>query len=118
SFPIPVGSEPALHGSPIIEVPLVGVKFRSACERFAIDLVVEVLPATSAISDSSYPLINIAATHRDQGSMRFTCAFRNDVNDAVHGVRTPDCSARPADYFDPIDILEHRVLNFPISPCQ
>src|SRR5437879_7776202 len=38
---------------------------------------------------------------------------RNDVDDAVHGVRAPERTARAADDFEALDVFDQRVLHIP-----
>src|SRR5262249_9799863 len=41
--------------------------------------------------------------------------FSDDVNDAVDGVGSPQCPAGTPDELDPFDVLERKVLQFPVG---
>src|SRR6185369_15346734 len=50
--------------------------------------------------------------------MCLSSVLRDDVDDAVYGVRSPNGSTWTADDFNAIDIFERGVLNFPIGSSQ
>src|SRR5258706_15953018 len=55
----------------------------------------------------------IAAAHGEKTALRISRREREDVDDAIHGVYAPKRSARTADDFDAVDILEQYILNIP-----
>src|ERR1700674_2727900 len=55
-----------------------------------------------------------SSTGRDQCSPRVQGTFRCNVNYSINGVSAPERRARPADHFDPVNILERHVLRVPV----
>ena len=54
-----------------------------------------------------------AAAARDEESLRVLAIPADDVDDAVHGVGSPQRRTRPANHFNPVNVLQHRVLHVP-----
>jgi len=58
------------------------------------------------------PLLG-AAAGGDQPAFRFLRAFRDDINDPVHGIGAPHGRAGPANHFDAVHIFQKRILYSP-----
>ena len=71
-------------------------------------------PAAEADAAQGLPLVTGAGG--DDDPLRLLRRFRDDVDDAVHRVRSPERRPRTADHLDPLDILEECVLPVPKHP--
>src|SRR5260370_13064911 len=50
--------------------------------------------------------------------LRVCGAFRNDVDDAVHGVGAPYSSARSANHLNALKVLQRHVLGVPVNAAE
>lgn len=94
---------------------MIGMELGPTAEGHAIHAIAEVLTGTTAVTECAHPLIDIAASDGSERSVRVFRIFRDDVDHAIHCVRSPDRATGAANYFDSIDILKHHVLYFPID---
>src|ERR1700735_1221919 len=82
------------------------------------DAVVEFLFRIAAVLNGSKFLIRIAAARHNESTASSRGLFRDDVDDAVHGVGSPDCPAWTADYLDAIDVLQRHVQGVPVHASE
>src|ERR1700739_418442 len=85
-------------------------------EGLAVYTIVEVLVVPAAVAEIDKALVDISAAGRDEHSTGILGVLSDDIDHSVDCVVSPDRATRPADDFDPIDILENCVLNLPINP--
>src|SRR5258708_23422360 len=90
------------------------MEFGTSGEAFGVEAVVEVLAISRSITCIHRALIHASSASGYQRSRGILGALGDDVDDSIDGVRSPDRPARSADDFDPVDVLEQRVLHFPI----
>src|SRR5258708_5063012 len=90
------------------------MELRTSGEAFAVKPVVEVLALSRSITCVHRALIHASSASGHQRSRGILGALGDDVDDSIDGVRSPDGPARSADDFNPVDVLEQRVLYFPI----
>ena len=114
----PVHAEAALRRSPVIEVTVIGMIFAVTSEGLAVEPVAETLSVAATVAGVEKALIFISSACGNERPTRFVGALRDDVDDAVHGVRPPDGSARSADHFDTIDVFEQRILHLPVGAIE
>src|SRR4030088_1163421 len=110
----PIRAETALAHSPIVKPPMIGMKLGTSGEGFAVDPVFEVPSVPRSIARFPSALIDVPSSRGYERSFRLPGVFGNDVDDSVDGVRSPDRPARSANDFNPVDVFEQRVLNFPV----
>src|SRR5262245_43331804 len=67
----------------------------------------------AAIADATEAPQLIAAAHRQQRPLRIARTLRRDVDDTVDCVGAPERRARTADYLNPVDVFQQRVLHIP-----
>src|SRR5882724_9224258 len=72
-----------------------------------------VLAELSAITNSAKVVDQTATAARNQKPLRVFCAFGDDVDNPINGVGAPERAAWAADHFDPINVVQKRVLNVP-----
>src|SRR5579863_1574573 len=53
----------------------------------------------------------------DQSARRIRSPLGHNVNHSVNSVSPPDRRARPANYFDPVDVFQRHVLGVPVHPA-
>src|ERR1700716_1139574 len=94
---------------------MIGMKLGTSGEAFAVDPVVEVRSIPRSIARFPSALIDVPGSRGYERSFRLPGVLGNDVDDSVDGVRSPDCPARSANNFNPVDVFEQRVLNFPVD---
>src|ERR1700685_2507234 len=82
------------------------------------DAVVEFLVRIAAVLSGSKFLIRVAAACHNESTASTGGLFRDDVDDAVNGVGSPNCSAWTADYLDAIDVLERHVQCVPVDSSE
>src|SRR5258706_2961717 len=105
----PETSHPFVHG--IVLRGAVGGLRVTEVEIFAVDTVATVR-ASLTITQRTDRLA-IAAARCEKAALRISRRERDDVDDAIHRVYAPKRSARTADDFDAVDILEQYILNIP-----
>src|SRR5579871_755858 len=113
----PIDAKSSLYRTPCVEFAIIRMKHGGAIETLRIGAVVNIAAAT-ALSHGDRSLLNITASGRGQSPLSVRSLAGNDVNDAVHGVRSPNGPAGAANHFDPVDVFHHRVLHFPVGPRQ
>src|ERR1700734_3975675 len=67
----------------------------------------------SAVSNRLWSDRRVACACRNIAALGVFCAQGNDVDDAVHGVRSPDRSTRAANHFYALNTGEGNVLGVP-----
>jgi hypothetical protein len=107
-----VRAEPDLRAAPGVEQRVAAGALR------AVDLRVFGVHAQRGIADrGSVPerraRLQAPAARREQRALRIRSRARDDVDDAVDGIRTPECGARTADHLDALDVLQHHHLLVP-----
>ncbi len=113
----PVRAKAALAGAPAVVVVAVGVKLRAAIESLEIRAIVQRAGLT-AVPNAAEGLIFRAAAGRDEQALGVRGALGDDVDDSVHGIGAPQRSARTANHLDVIDVIEQRVLRFPVRASE
>src|SRR5262249_44836073 len=113
----PIGAEAALDRSPVVEVPIVGMKFWTTREALRVNAIVELVFA-GTVANIEEALLNIAAAAARHPPMGHAGALGDDVDHAIDGVRSPDCSSGPANYLNTIDVGEDGILHLPVSPGE
>src|SRR5437879_5467951 len=91
------------------------MKFGTPDEGFPIDTVIEAFVISRSIANIREALVEISAARRNKRSMRILGVLRDDVDDGVDGICSPDGSARTPDNLDPFNIIEQSVLDLPID---
>ncbi len=89
--------------------------FGRARESFDIEAIVQSRSVVAAVTKVSKALLLVASAGRCQNAVRVTGIFGDDINDAVHRIRTPNGAAGTADHFDPVDVVHVGVLHFPVG---
>src|ERR1700688_64741 len=94
-------------------VTILAVEVQQVCavEIFGIDAVVRPLFQLSAILNHSAFLIDVSSLRYNQPSASFGRVLRENIDDAVHRVRSPNGSARTSNHFDPGDVLKGKIRN-------
>src|SRR5487761_570432 len=82
-------------------------------EAHAVKAIVESFAVSAAIAKVRRALVNIAAAERQQGPVGFLGVFRDDVDDAIDSIRSPDGAAGTADHFNPVNVFERGILRLP-----
>src|SRR5581483_2743309 len=97
----------------------VGVELGSAVEALRKQPELHIRQRTRAPADLAGEAIHGAAgRHVHQTALGIASLLRDDVDDAVDRIRTPDCAARAADNLDAIDVREHDVLHVPVDAFE
>src|SRR5712671_1357004 len=112
---VPIHPKAGLTQLHVIKVACVRVKLRPAAKTHAIHTIVEVVADACAEAESARALIYIAAAYGNERSAAFFGIVRDDVDDSVDGVRSPDGAAGSTNDLDPIDIFEQNILQSPIN---
>jgi hypothetical protein len=81
------------------------------------DAIGQILTQFAAILQSAASL-DASGADIQQAALRLARLSRNDVDDAVDGVRAPQGRAGAADHLDPVDILGWNRLHVPINPAE
>src|SRR2546425_358713 len=68
----------------------------------------------TSITDAARAAFFRPRTCGHDGRLRVFGLLADDVDYAIYCISSPQCSARAPDHFDPIDILEHHILNIPV----
>lgn len=90
------------------------MKLWAAGETSTVDPITEAV-ASGAVSPVELGLFHIPACGGQQHAARVLGLLGDDVDDAVYGIGSPDGSSRTTYYFDPVDVFQHEVLNFPVN---
>src|SRR5438270_12921031 len=88
---------------------------RHPAEPHGVSAIVKVISVCSSISNTAFVLSDISAARGCVGTVCVLCVFSDNVDHAIDGVRSPNRAARPTNYFDPLHIFQHHVLNVPID---
>src|SRR4029077_15078553 len=80
--------------------------------------VIEFPTRVAAVSNGSKSLLNVAATRNHQPSVSVRSLFRDDVDDPIPRISSPQCPAWSANHFDPVDVLQRHVLHVPVHPTE
>ena len=115
---MPVHAKAGLGIAPIVVILPVLVVFGAAGETHAVDAIVEAVAVAAAVTGIDEALLFVSSARGNQRSVGLFGVLGNDVDDAIHRIRSPDRTARPADHLDPVDVLHHGVLNVPIRPVE
>src|ERR1035438_8837823 len=92
--------------------------FGTGVDAFSIDPIIEAAVVPAALPEIQKTLIHRAAPGRDKSPSGVFGVFGDDIDHAVDGVRAPDGAARSANDFDPVDVLDQRVLHFPVDTVK
>src|SRR4029077_12972283 len=92
------------------------MKLGPLVEGLAVNEVIEALVVPAPVAEIDEALIDISAAGRYEHSTCIFGALGDDIDHSVDGICSPNGAARAADDFDPLDILEHGVLDLPINP--
>src|SRR5437660_8947988 len=91
------------------------MKLGSPGRGLSVDTVTKALVVSAPKTEIDEALIDISAAGRGEHSTGVLGVFRDDINHSVDGICSPNRTARAADDFDPLDIVEHCVLDLPIN---
>ena len=93
-----------------------GIELRAAVEALGEDAELQVGLRTCAPPHLPDEAIDrTAAIEIHHAALSVTGFLRDDVDNAVNGVRSPDGAARTADDLDAIDVREHEILDVPVD---
>jgi hypothetical protein len=108
----------ARHVPPVITG--LGDNPQEAClvEEFEISTVVRRVSRSSPVLNRAETLLDVARAGDDQSAQRLRGFFRDDVDDAIDGVRAPHAPARSANHFDPFDVFQRHVERVPINAAE
>src|SRR6267154_3238126 len=91
------------------------MELRTSQEALAIDPIVETLSICAPKTKPAHPIVDISAAQGRQLSASFFRVLSNDIDNSIERVCSPDGTARPANYFDPVDVFQKGVLQLPIN---
>src|SRR5579862_9631213 len=91
------------------------VELGAANVTLSVNTIVKGFASRSTKSKLGNSLVYVSTRQCREHPVGILRAFRDDIDYSINGVRSPDCSARPANHFDAIDILEHCVLYLPVN---
>jgi hypothetical protein len=74
--------------------------------------------ASSDAYDAASEVQGPAAEESGVSSARLVSAFRDDIDNAVDGIGSPERGAGPPDDFDPFNIFLDDVMNIPEDACE
>jgi hypothetical protein len=114
----PVDAEAGLGGAPAVIVLSIGMVLGAAIVGFAVETIGEAVAVASTVAGAQKTFFDVSASSRNQKPLRILAILGDNVDHAVHGVRSPNSPARAANHFNAVDILHHRVLHFPVGPGQ
>src|SRR5579862_2347801 len=114
----PIHPKAALDVSPRVKILAGRMLFRANGEAHAVDPITEVAAVAAAVACIEEALFDVSSACRQQSSLSVLRALRNNVDHAVHGVRSPDGSTRSTNHLDPVDVFHHYVLNVPVRTCK
>ena len=89
--------------------------FGTPLEAEGIYAVVKVFVVAAPIPSIEKALFEISSPRADQLPLRILAALSDDVDDAIHGVWSPDRAARSANNLNAINVLQQYILYLPIS---
>src|ERR1700730_620630 len=92
------------------------MKLGPVVEGLTVNPVIKALVVPAPVAEIDEALIDISAAGRYEHSTCIFGALGDDIDHSVDSICSPNGAARAADDFDPLDILEHGVLNLPINP--
>src|SRR5256885_1485740 len=104
---------------PLPQVPVVGgvlatgQRRRIATKRSAVDPSPNRRPQRPAVADGSEAVLLGPAAARQQHPLRVLGVLRDDVDDAIDRVGSPQRGPGPADDLDPVDVREGDLLHVP-----
>src|SRR5258708_35048903 len=98
-----------------MKVAGIRVKLRPAAKTHAIHTVVEVVADAGTEAESARALIYVAAADGNEDPAAFFGIVRDNVDDSVDSIRSPDSAARSTNDLDPIDIFEQNILQSPVD---
>src|SRR5688572_33166236 len=107
---IPIHAEAAAAHLPMVVRIAAALQGRIVTRKiFSVNPKVRVLAQLSAIPHSRKEMFLRARATAEQKALGVLRAFCNYVNDAVDGIGAPEGSARPANDFNAIDVIQQRV---------
>src|ERR1700681_1204040 len=92
------------------------MKLGPLVEGLAVNPVIKALVVPAPVAEIDKALIDISAAGRYEHSTRIFGVLGDDIDHSVDSICSPNRTARAADDFDPLDILEHCILDLPINP--
>ena len=99
--------------------PAIGAILAAGQERiFAVEILsveaeIDILAEFRTIAGADKILEKGPPARHQERALRFARAFGNDINNTIDGVSAPKRPARPAHYFNTVNILQQRVLYIP-----
>src|ERR1700688_1812162 len=94
-------------------VTILAVEVQQVCavEIFGIDAVVRPLFQLSAILNHSAFLIDVSSLRYHQPSASFGGVLREDIDDSVHGLHSPNGPSRTSNHYDPGNVHKGKIRN-------
>ena len=111
----PVHAKSTLSPGPRVVIPRLGMKSRIAVEAFRIGAVVQRFLGHGSVANAGGDELFVSGATGHVPTVGLLRTARNNINDAVHGVRTPKTSAGAAHDLDSLDVIEKEILRFPIN---
>jgi hypothetical protein len=110
----PIKPKAALRGVPRIRGLSAVRKHRAVTvEIFRIEAVMERLAVLAAVANSARHALESPGGCRGENTLSIRSGARDDIDNAVDSIRTPERRPRTAYDFDAIDILKECVLRIP-----
>ena len=115
---IPIHPEAALAELPIVKIVVIGMELRAASKGHTVDAVVGVSAKPSSLTKFAGTLIKVATANGSYCSPGIFGILGDDVDHAVHSVRSPDGPTWSTNDFDAIHVLQHHALQVPIHASK
>ena len=111
---VPIQAKTALAHVPVIgRIPAARKGRAVTVKIFAIDSIMKTAAQRAAISNAAEPAQLRAAAARQESALSVLRIFGRDVDHSVDRVGAPQGGTRPADDFNPVDVLQERILRVP-----
>ena len=107
-----------MAGSPVVVGAVPRCPAGVPIEPLTVDPVVDVVADFTAVLGGRKSALEATGPALDQGPWRVRRPLGDDVDDPVDGVGSPDAGPRTADHLDPLDVLQHDVLNVPKDAAE
>src|SRR5215831_20304509 len=112
---LPICAKTSLAHLPLVKRLCIGMKLGGARESHSVNPKRKAVAVSSAIAKCTGALVHITAASGDKKSARLRGVFRDDVDHAVKGIRSPDGAAGSANHFDAVYVLQHHVFDIPVN---
>ena len=80
---------------------------------FGINPIIGGFAGRAAVLQRPESLVKISPAGYDRGALGFARLFRNDVDDSIDGISSPDRTAGAADDFDPCNVFQRKIEHVP-----